>query len=81
MNKLVRMAVVAIGVGAMLGIAGCGGDIDAKYEKILREMAKDNTETSYVDVEKEMKKFKAMTPEQKEKEYKMTKSMFDAMKD
>lgn len=25
MNKLVRMAVVAIGIGAMLGIAGCGG--------------------------------------------------------
>ena len=81
MNKLVRMAVVAIGVGAMLGIAGCGGDIDAKYEKILREMAKDNTETFSVNVEKEMTKFKAMTPEQKEKEYKMAKAMFDAMKD
>ena len=78
MNKLIKVAVMAIGGAALF--AGCGGDVDSQYEKLLREMAKDNNATARVDVEAEMKKFKAMTPEQKAKELKETKAMFDAMK-
>ena len=78
MNKMIKMAAIAVGAAAMF--AGCSGDVDKEYESILREMAKENSDTCSINVDAEMKKFKAMTPEQKQKELKSTKAMFDAMK-
>lgn len=38
MNKLIKMGVIAAGVCAMIGIAGCGSDTDLAKEAIKSEL-------------------------------------------
>lgn len=81
MNKIIKMAVVAAGVGAMLGFAGCSND-ESQYEALLREASKITNEgkVNEQDVETLMEAYRARTAEQKKEILEQTKKDMNELK-
>ena len=81
MNKIIKMVVVAAGVGVMLGFAGCGNE-EIQYENLLREASKitNDGKVNEKDVAALMETYRARTPEQKKEVLEQTKKDMDELK-
>lgn len=81
MNKIIKMVVVAAGVGVMLGLAGCGNE-ESQYENLLREASKiaNDGKVNEKDVAALMETYRASTPEQKKEVLEQTKKDMDELK-
>ena len=81
MNKLMKVALMTICVGTMLGLAGCG-NAESQYESILREgnAAINGGKANEQEISEAMKEFRAMTPEHQKAELEKTKKEWAELK-
>ena len=81
MNKLMKVALMTICVGTMLGFVGCG-NAESQYESILREgnAVINGGKANEQEISEAMKEFRAMTPEQQKAELEKTKKEWAELK-